>query len=587
MEPLFPALPEDLSSLTNEALAEALESRLATVTAIESEDADVLGDRTADAIVSDLTSGVEQIEAIRAEQTARVEATEEYQGTVAELAARARPAELAADAADSEGEGDGDAGEDDEQTAPASPGNADADAEAAAEGQGELAATVEVEVEVAAETPEAEPVTASADRPRRFNRPPRASRERQPLPTERASEGLELVASAGIRGVSPGEVLDRDSLARALVETHRVTSARGQGIAERVIVASGQVNYPEDRRLTDDPARNAELIDAVVSEQALVASGGICAPLTPLYDLPILSVADRPVRAALAGFQAARGGISVPTPLSLASVADGVGVVTAADDALGGTFATKECVVIDCDPYTDYEIEAIYACIQHGNFGARTWPERVANLADLLAAQHAKVAEIELLDAIGAGSTAVTEAAVYGATSSLLQAVLVASAALRSRHRMRPETRLRAIFPAWTADLMVADMVHTPYDRFERTRDGVTALLSSIGGVNASWYLDSETGAGQIFGAQGAGALLEFPDTVTWYLFPEGTWLFLDGGELDLGIVRDSVLNATNDFQIFSETFEGAAKVGIESLKITSTVCPDGTYAPANTKITC
>ena len=124
---------------------------------------------------------------------------------------------------------------------------------------------------------------------------------------------------------------------------------------------------------------------------------------------------------------------------------------------------------------------------------------------------------------------------------------------------------------------MVADMVHTPYDRFERTREGVTALLSTIGGDHRRRGTSTaRTGAGQIFGAQTAGALLEFPDTVVWYLFPEGTWLFLDGGELDLGLVRDSVLNSTNDFQIFMETFEGACMVGIESLKITSTVCPSG-----------
>lgn len=602
MDPLFPVLPEDLSSLSDEALTEALESRLATVTAIEQNDADTLGDRSADTIVSDLTTGVEQIEAIRAEQAARVAAAEEYQGTVAELAARATAGELSADADGSEegataGDG-GDGGDGADGGDGGDGGDAGAGADGAPDGgdggdgeepSGEATAEAEALEAEATEEVVAEPVTASAEKPARRARlaRPRPSQHRMPLAVE-AENGGQLVASAGIKGIRAGDVLDRDTMAKALVETHRVTTARGAGVEERVVVASAHADVPEDRRLTDDPVSNAEKIEAITGDRALVASGGICAPLTPLYDLPILSVADRPVKAALAGFQASRGGISVPTPLSLASVADGVGVVTADDDALGGTFATKECVVIDCDPYTDYEIEAIYACIQHGNFGARTWPERVANLADLLAAQHAKVAEIELLDAIGAGSTAVTEAAVYGATSSLLQAVLVASAAMRSRHRMRPDARLRAIFPAWAGDLMAADIVHTNFDgRFERTREGAAQLLSTIGQVSVSYYLDSETGAGQIFGAQSAGALLEFPDTVVWYLFPEGTWLFLDGGELDLGIVRDSVLNSTNDFQIFMETFEGAAMVGIESLKITSTVCPSGATAPAGTLITC
>jgi hypothetical protein len=35
----------------------------------------------------------------------------------------------------------------------------------------------------------------------------------------------------------------------------------------------------------------------------------------------------------------------------------------------------------------------------------------------------------------------------------------------------------------------------------------------------------------------------------------EGAFLSLDGGEFDLGIVRDSTLNATNDAEFFAESF--------------------------------
>ena len=55
--------------------------------------------------------------------------------------------------------------------------------------------------------------------------------------------------------------------------------------------------------------------------------------------------------------------------------------------------------------------------------------------------------------------------------------------------------------------------------------------------------------------------------------------MFLDGGVLELGIVRDSVLNAENQFEIFGESFENAANVGIESLWITTDVCPGGAVA--------
>jgi hypothetical protein len=104
----------------------------------------------------------------------------------------------------------------------------------------------------------------------------------------------------------------------------------------------------------------------------------------------------------------------------------------------------------------------------------------------------------------------------------------------------------------------------------------------AVAGVNVTFYDDSPTtGTSQIFGAQGAGALTAFPGTVQWGLYDEGHHLFLDGGTLDLGIVRDATLNSTNDYETFVETFEGVAHRGIESLWITSTVCPDGTSAAA------
>jgi hypothetical protein len=93
-------------------------------------------------------------------------------------------------------------------------------------------------------------------------------------------------------------------------------------------------------------------------------------------------------------------------------------------------------------------------------------------------------------------------------------------------------------------------------------------------GVNLTTSLDAT-----VFGAQGAAALLEFADSFTWYLFAEGSFLFLDGGTLDLGIIRDSSLVGTNDYKMFVETFENVAFVGVESLAITSTISVNGVAA--------
>jgi hypothetical protein len=55
--------------------------------------------------------------------------------------------------------------------------------------------------------------------------------------------------------------------------------------------------------------------------------------------------------------------------------------------------------------------------------------------------------------------------------------------------------------------------------------------------------------------------------------------LFLDGGTLDLGVIRDSTLVGTNDYKMFVETFENVALVGVESLQVTSTINVNGVAA--------
>lgn len=63
---------------------------------------------------------------------------------------------------------------------------------------------------------------------------------------------------------------------------------------------------------------------------------------------------------------------------------------------------------------------------------------------------------------------------------------------------------------------------------------------------------------------------------ITWWLFAPGTWLFLDTGMMDFSIIRDQMLNETNEAETLTESFEAAAMVGTESLAITSDRCPDG-----------
>jgi hypothetical protein len=192
-----------------------------------------------------------------------------------------------------------------------------------------------------------------------------------------------------------------------------------------------------------------------------------------------------------------------------------------------------------------------------------------------------------LLTTIGNGSVQVTAASVLGAARDVVPVLTKAASYLRNHNRMLPEDKLRVLLPAWLIDMAASDLIFSSgYDAayYDGVREMFTRVLGEAANLNVAWYLDSGTGQGQLINggvAQAAGALVSFPTTCVAYLYPEGSWLFTDGGTLDLGVVRDSVLNAGNNYRIFAETFENAVFVGLESLAITMNVTASGTYAPA------
>ena len=78
--------------------------------------------------------------------------------------------------------------------------------------------------------------------------------------------------------------------------------------------------------------------------------------------------------------------------------------------------------------------------------------------------------------------------------------------------------------------------------------------------------------------------LLDWPHSLTWWLYAEGSFIRLDGGRLDLGIVRDSTLDASNNYEIFIEGFEAVAFRGARACRSSRRCGPNGeTAATAST----
>ena len=85
------------------------------------------------------------------------------------------------------------------------------------------------------------------------------------------------------------------------------------------------------------------------------------------------------------------------------------------------------------------------------------------------------------------------------------------------------------------------------------------------------------------------GALDGLPDVVQWAIYPEGAFIGIDMGVLELGIVRDHVLNATNDFQVFGERFRNVARLAPAQAAywVSTDWCPVGSFPPDGTARTC
>jgi len=440
------------------------------------------------------------------------------------------------------------------------------------------------------EQEEQAPVTAAADEA--FQAPA----DRQPvIEVVETAAKVAITAGADIPGYTAGSTIDSMSDVAIAMEKriHSLRRVNG-GDGEQHIVASLTVAYPEERTLTTDAESNQLKINAVAGPEALVASGGHAAPFEVKYDIFGLgSTTDRPVRDALPKFQADRGGIRFVTPPTLVSFNSGtvydydaaVGLWTAANDsATTPSPAAKNSLTVTAAQENTVATDAVTLQLQFGNLMTRAYPELIARHNELALVQHAREAELNVISKIAAGSTAVnahvatTEApSLVGFARDFLVQVRKASVAYRSRHRIDAGTRLKAIVPAWIYDAMAADLaLNMPGDG--NLGAGRSEIEGYLAGSNVDMVASLDLNS---FGAQGGSAarLLEFPDQITWYLFSEGTFLFLDGGTLDLGIIRDSSLVGTNDYKMFIETFESVAKVGIESLAITSSLSINGVAA--------
>jgi hypothetical protein len=420
-------------------------------------------------------------------------------------------------------------------------------------------------------------------------------RERAPQPKAPGTQTMAVTASVDIPGVAAGQSMPT---LEALGEAFRAkakavpTTQYGDQGAPRHLVASvrNQFDHTVDDRTSASTIE--ELWHSMTQQRgqadALLAGGGWCAPSEVTYDF--FNIADTPVGLVdLPTVGVSRGGIRFPVSPSIgdvffqnagsnpASGFGGFGVTfsnasdpwlwTEADDIATVTGSVnKPTLRVPCPTFDEARLEAYGISLTAGNLTDDAYPEATQNFIRLLRAAYAHVINARLISLMVARSTAaITLGGNVPATQTLLNSVELAAIDYRAKFAMREDAVLEIVLPRWALAVIRADLAWRTSVERESVSDAQITAWFTDRNVRPQFVSDWQVrGTGQ-FGRTSAN-MTAWPTSVDFMLYAAGTFLHGNGLQLDLGVVRDSALNAENDHTaLWAEEAHLVAKVGHES----------------------
>lgn len=340
--------------------------------------------------------------------------------------------------------------------------------------------------------------------------------------------------------------------------------------------------------------------------EALVAAGGWCAPGQPYWDF--FNVTCQGGMVDLPTFGVTRGGINIPTSPTVAdaynpdlglyeaafSNATVPWLWTEADDILTVTGSTnKPCLRIPCAAMVPYRLECYGVCITAGNLADNAWPEATANFLRLIQNVHYHASNARYIAQIVtlAGATITQGVGCSGggrgAAAPLLNLADIAATDYRARFGACPDDVLEMILPTWAKVAVRADLAK---------RMGVSDLFCITEAQIAQWFNCRniriqfvEDYQVRSAGQPGAStAITTLPGNVDFLLMFPGAVARGNGMNLNLGVVRDSTLNAENDHTaMWFEECHLIAQFGPAPRRYNVEICPDGTVGAADLTSCC
>ena len=396
---------------------------------------------------------------------------------------------------------------------------------------------------------------------------------------------LAVTASVDIPGVAHGHNLTSLEALSEVVSRKAKSMPVTSGSPRHELVASVRNEFEHTLDDRTSPAQVHDLIQYLTApdkQAALVAGGGWCAPSEIRYDF--FNIACSSGMIDLPTFGVTRGGIRFPVSPSLAdtvnSIAFGGFAVTFSnasvpwlwteddDEATVTGSPNKPCVRVPCPSFSEERLDCYGYCLTAGNLTDDAYPEATQHMIRLLMAAHEHAINARLIALMVAKSSAVTSISGGAATDSaaprIYNAVGLAATDYRERYGMCIDDILEVVFPSWVREVIRADLAWKAGVELQAVTNAEIDSYFVARNVRVQWVDDWQVrGSGQ-FGH--ATAMTAWPTTVDFMLYAAGTFLHGNGMSLDLGVIRDSVLNAENDHTAaWSEECHLIARVGHES----------------------
>jgi hypothetical protein len=401
---------------------------------------------------------------------------------------------------------------------------------------------------------------------------------------------LAVTASVDIPGVAHGGELPTLRSLAEVVSRKAKSMPVTQDNPNHQLVASIRNDFGHTIDDRTSPAQVRDLIEYLTGpdkQQALVAGGGWCAPSEIRYDFFNIACEDGMID--LPTFGVSRGGIQFPTSPSLADALGGgtafagfAAVLsnestpflwTEADDIAAATGSpTKPCIRVPCPDFEEERLECYGYCLTAGNLTDDAYPEATQHMLQLLMSAHAHVINARLIAQMLLASSATTTIAGGAVTDSaaprIYNAVGLAATDYRARYGMCIDDVLEVVLPYWVREAIRADLAWKAGVELQAVTNAEVDSYFTARNVRVQWVNDWQVRGASQFG--NATAMTAWPTTVDFLIYAAGTFIHGNGLSLDLGVIRDSVLNETNDHTAaWSEECHLVARVGHESRRYT------------------